>query len=340
MSVLSNFRILTKLTFVAVVLVVLALIVDPGQLWALLANVSVPLFACVVLLALIDVVLMGLKWNLLLKSFDIVIGNGAAVLAYLRSRVFAFLAPSTLGVDAYKVYFLTKYHDCRVAPVASSILVERTLGLLAALAIASLLLGFSLSALGLGNVPAFYLAGLTLFAGLVFSLHLCIKYSPQMARASMGFLPHKIARMARLLITNFSKIEHNEARVWVYFLFSILEKMVYSTGVYAAACAAGFDHISYLYVVAATPLMSLLEKLPVSFSTIGIREGMFVLLFAAVGIDATSAVSIALTLRCAELAQIALFSFIWVLPSGEPPAASGDEPPVNANQLQLLDHRH
>jgi hypothetical protein len=67
---------------------------------------------------------------------------------------------------------------------------------------------------------------------------------------------------------------------------------------------------------------------------------MFVLLFAPVGIDATSAVSIALVLRCAELAQIILFSFIWVLPPGKPPAASADEPEINGNQLPLLDHRH
>jgi uncharacterized protein (TIRG00374 family) len=338
----SHFKVLAKLAFVLAIVAVLAVIVDPGQLWRLLANVSVPLFSCVVALAVINVILMGLKWNLLLRSFDAQISNGTAVLTYLRSRVFAFLAPSTLGVDAYKIYFLTKHHDCRVAPVASSILVERTLGLLAALAITSLLLGFSLAPLELGSLSAFSCAGLTLFVGLVFFLHLFIKYSPQLARVSMTFLPHKLARIARLLISNFSKIEHNEARVWVYFLLSMVEKVVYCTAVYAAARATGFDNVGYLYIVAATPLMSLLEKLPISFSTIGIREGMFVLLFAAVGIDATSAVSIALTLRCAELVQIALFSFIWLLPSVRPTVANRADqaaPPLDGPHLPVIDHR-
>jgi uncharacterized protein (TIRG00374 family) len=318
LKILTDFRTLAKLAFVAVVVGVLAALVDPAQLWSLLANVSLPLFAVVVLLAVTDVVLMGLKWNLLLKAFHVSLSNIDAVLAYLRSRLFAFVAPSTLGVDAYKVYFLTKYYYCAVASVASSILVERTLGLLAALALASLLLGFSLTAMGVDDFSSFALAGLTLFVGLVFVLHLFIKYSSRLARIPMTVLPHKLARMARLLVTNFSKIESNEARLWVYFLCSMLEKVVYSSGVYVAARAAGFDDIDYLYIVAATPLLSLLEKLPISFSTIGIREGMFVLLFATLGIDATSAVSIALTLRCAELSQIALFSFIWLMPCGTP----------------------
>lgn len=336
-------KVLAKFGFVAVVLGVLAVLVDPAQLWSLLANVSLSLFAGVVLLAIIDVVLMGLKWNLLLKAFGVSLGNIAAVLAYLRSRVFAFVAPSTLGVDAYKIYFLAKYYHCAVASVASSILVERSLGLLAALATASLLLGFSLTALGIEDISSFALAGLVLFVGLAFSLHLFIKYSPYLARIPMTFLPHKLARIARLLVTNFSKIKGNEARLWVYFLCSMLEKMVYSSGVYVAALAAGFDDISYLYIVAATPLLSLLEKLPVSFSTIGIREGMFVLLFATLGIDATSAIFIALTLRCAELTQMALFSFIWFMPTcgARQQATQSDlEPPVSASQLQLLNHRN
>ncbi len=316
MKILTNFRILAKLAFVAFVVGVLAVLVDPPQLWSLLANVSLPLFSVVVLLAVSDVVLMGLKWNLLLKAFDVSLSNIDAVLTYLRSRLFAFFAPSTLGVDAYKVYFLTKYYHCAVASVASSILVERSLGLLAALALASLLLGFSLTAMGVDDFSSFALAGLTLFVGLVFVLHLLIKYSPRLAYIPMTVLPHKLARMARLLVTNFSKIDSNEARLWVYFLCSMLEKVVYSSGVYVAARAAGFDDIDYLYIVAATPLLSLLEKLPISFSTIGLREGMFVLLFASLGIDATSAVSIALILRCAELCQFALFSFIWVIPCG------------------------
>jgi uncharacterized protein (TIRG00374 family) len=335
LKILTDFRILAKLAFVAIVVGVLAVLVDPAQLWSLLANVSLPLFAVVVLLAVCDVVLMGLKWNLLLKAFDVSLGNIDAVLTYLRSRLFAFVAPSTLGVDAYKVYFLTKYYHCAVAPVASSILVERSLGLLAALALASLLLGFSLTAMGVDDFSSFALAGLTLFVGLVFLLHLFIKYSPRLALIPMTVLPHKLARMARLLVTNFSKIESNEARLWVYFLFSMLEKMVYSSGVFVAARAAGFDNIDYLYIVAATPLLSLLEKLPISFSTIGIREGMFVLLFATLDIDATSAVSIALILRCAELSQIALFSFIWLMPCGpqQPPLQSGPASAAGGNSL-------
>jgi uncharacterized membrane protein YbhN (UPF0104 family) len=103
--------------------------------------------------------------------------------------------------------------------------------------------------------------------------------------------------------------------------------------VYFAARAIGFSEANYLYIVAATPVLSLLEKLPVSFSTIGIREGMFVLLFAPLGINATAAISIALVLRSAEIAQIVLCSFIWLMRHG--PASATATPADKAVGAEL-----
>lgn len=106
---ISSVKNLSKLAFSLAIVALLASLVDPAALWQLLANISLPLFALVVVIALADVVLMGLKWNILLKAFGVTVSNAATVLAYLRSRVFVYAAPSTLGVDTYKVYFLRKY---------------------------------------------------------------------------------------------------------------------------------------------------------------------------------------------------------------------------------------
>jgi uncharacterized membrane protein YbhN (UPF0104 family) len=311
---LANGKNLAKLIFVTAIILVLSRVVDFGELLVLLANLSLPLFGMVIVFVLADVVLMGLKWNMLLKAFHVPLGHLAAVITYLRSRVFAYVAPSTLGVDTYKIYFVKRYHRCDVAPVASSILIERVLGLLSALGVSTLLLAFALQPLGVeASVPVAAVA-LIGFGGLLFCLHLMIKYSPTLARIPLAFLPAKLALVVHEVMVNFGKISGSEGRLWWYFIYSMLEKLIYCTAVYFSALAIGFGEANYLYIVAATPFLSLLEKLPVSFSTIGIREGMFVLLFAPLGIDATAAVSIALVLRSAEIVQIALFSFIWLLP--------------------------
>jgi uncharacterized protein (TIRG00374 family) len=308
----SNVKQLAKLIFVLALIAFLASLVDPKELLQLLTNISLPLFFVVVLIALIDLALMGLKWNILLKTFHVRVSNYGAVMAYLRSRIFAFIAPSTLGVDTYKVYFLKKYYDCPVAPVTSSIIVERVLGLFSSLGVTSLLLWFALQPFEFEYKYSIVAVGLIGFVGLLLSIHLMIRYSRNLIEIDIpSFVPAKITYLLTLLFSNFKKIEGSERRLWLYFFLSMVEKLSYGCAIYFSALAIGLDDISFTFIIAATPLMALLERLPISFSTIGVREGLFVVLMAPFYSDTTVPISIALTLRFAELTQIGLFSFIW-----------------------------
>jgi uncharacterized protein (TIRG00374 family) len=305
---------LLKLVFVIVIIGILASLVDPNELWRLLSNVSLPLFAIVVLIALADLVFMGLKWNILLSTFDVPLSNMATILAYLRSRIFAFIAPSTLGVDTYKVFYLKKYYGCPIAPVTSSIVVERVLGLLSSLGISALLLGFVLKEFEFEHKQMLTVLSLFCFVALLLAIHLLVRYSSRLAHITFpAFVPVKLSNMAILLFDNFEKIKGRESRLWLYFALSMLEKTAYGSAIYFSARAIGITDISFSFIIAATPLLAMLERLPISFSTIGVREGLYVLLFAPFYSDTTIPISIALTLRSAEIVQILLFSFVWLV---------------------------
>jgi hypothetical protein len=63
------------LAFALAIVALLASLVDPAALWQLLANISLPLFALVVVIGVADAVFMGLKWNILLKDFGVIVSK-------------------------------------------------------------------------------------------------------------------------------------------------------------------------------------------------------------------------------------------------------------------------
>ena len=291
----------------------LASLVDPKELFQLLSRVSLPLFALIVLISLLDLVFMGLKWNILLNTFHESVSNYGAVMAYLRSRIFAFIAPSTLGIDVYKIYFLKKYYGSSIAPVTSSIVIERVLGLLSSLGISSLLVWFAIEPFDLEHKYLLAGVGLLCFVALLLLIHLIARYSHRLVKIPIpSFLPGNLARLVTLLFSNFQKIEGSESKLWLYFFLSMLEKLTYGSAIYLSALAIGLDDLSFTFIIAATPLMALLERLPISISTIGVREGLYVVLLSPFYADTTIPIAIALTLRGAEMVQIILFSFIWL----------------------------
>ena len=124
-------------------------------------------------------------------------------------------------------------------------------------------------------------------------------------------IPARVSHLLSLMFSNFQSIEGSEGRLWLYFFLSMVEKMAYGSAIYFSARAIGVEDISFSFFIAATPLLALLERLPISFSTIGVREGLYVVLLSPFYSDTTVAISIALTLRFAEMIQIGLFSFVW-----------------------------
>ena len=76
--------------------------------------------------------------------------------------------------------------------------------------------------------------------------------------------------------------------------------------------ALGLNQIDYLYIIASTPLLALLERLPVSISAIGVKEGLYVVLLAPYHIDPAVAIAVALVSRLAEIVMVILCSFLWL----------------------------
>ena len=111
----------------------------------------------------------------------------------------------------------------------------------------------------------------------------------------------------------------------MYFALSIAEKTAYGLCVYFSARALGLTEPGPLLIIAIAPIVALLERLPVSMSGIGIREGLFVILFAPFYDDITIPITISLVFRAAQMTQILIFLMTWFI-GGKPQAMEKELP--------------
>ena len=130
-----------KYLFIIVAIVFIVSLIDFDEFMNLASSISFIYFAIVVLIVVFDQAFMGAKWHYLLRVFHVNVPISVPILAYLRGRIFMFVAPSSLGIDAYKAYCVNKYHKS-MPPIVSSILVERAFGAMSSIAILFLLLPF------------------------------------------------------------------------------------------------------------------------------------------------------------------------------------------------------
>ena len=303
-----------KLLFIASAITLIGFNIDFDLLLALFAKLSLPFFIIVVLIAFLDQVIMGFKWNYLLRTFDIHVPFSAPILAYLRGRVFTLVAPSTLGIDAYKIYFLKKHYQTPLSLVGTSIVIERFLGAYSSLVMISLLSYFSLTPLFPGFTTEIHIVNLVAVVSVVSLLYILLDKTEWIGRIKLSKrIPQKISSIVQIFLANVAKIRRHNKNIWLYVIISTLEKVSYGSAIYFSGLALGLNNASFLFFIATTPLLALLERLPISISAIGIREGLFVMLFAPFYDDVTIAISVALIMRASEIVQIILLSFVWLI---------------------------
>ncbi len=299
------------------------LVIDVNQLFELMSNISVGGFIVVVIVVIFDQAFMGAKWNLLLRVFHVKVPFSVPVMAYLRGRIFTFIAPSSLGIDAYKLYCVRKYHK-QSAPIVSSIIVERSFGMLSSIAIVLLLLPISIHAFEFAYKEYIELISIIGFILLCLVLHFIQTHADLALKIRFPkFFPDKVHSLLYAFVSNIAKLKHGRLQVWVYFLLSITEKTSYGLAVYFSARAIGLSEPGLLLIIAIAPIVAALERLLIFISGIGIREGLFVLLFAPFYNDPTIPLAISLVFRAAEVMQVLVFWFTWFI--GRDPQAIEEE---------------
>ncbi|HEU4619394.1 MAG TPA: lysylphosphatidylglycerol synthase transmembrane domain-containing protein [Gammaproteobacteria bacterium] len=264
---------------------------------------GVLLFAAFVVITA-DRALMAFKWSLLLHAQDIEMPLPRGLKIYCASAMWGLFLPTTVGADLVRAYLTTK-SGAQGAKVLASIVVERIIGYLA-----SLLMGIAglviLAAYGGTDrrltalwaiALAMLVAGLALFA---------ISFDKRLFALVRRIVPErlrdgKIMRRLEEFHDTYRAFGARTSVTTVFFALTVVEQFLSILFAWVIALSIGLD-VGLMFIAGVLPITLLVSRLPISFEGIGVFEGVFVLLMRLGGVDAASAVSIALIGRLIQLA--------------------------------------
>ncbi len=287
----SAFAWIVKSAVAVAVLAWLATGVNLGRFFASMAGASLPLLAVSLAVFLADDLLVAHKWRRLLHGAGIATGLWTLFQVYMKGKFIAFFIPSSVTSDVYKGAALTREHGSGKA-VVSSIVLERLLGLVS-IATISVVAAGALPAriLGFGSGTAVAIAATVAAGGLAAFLS-----ADRIAGAALRCFPVGWQRLRTFLVdmaAAFSVYRGQRALLAETFALSLLIQVSRSLAVWILARAVD-DTTSFLYFLLLVPYVFLVNLLPVASSRIGLEQGVFVVLFAAVGMQPETALAVSL----------------------------------------------
>jgi uncharacterized membrane protein YbhN (UPF0104 family) len=294
---------------------------DFSEAARILSSISPAPLLAVLAVYVLDRVLMAWKWGMLLSAVSIRPGLLELSRIYYISNFQGFAIPFGIGPDLVRLLKLSRHPR---SDVLSSIVMERLLGLAASTAMAAVsavvFLGMASGRAGLG-IPGWAAgAGLALLAAGLWPL----------AAGDPEKILHKVPGAGRLLdgerakryLESFSKYGRNRRTLALFLGASFLEQLAPVFSMYFLARALSLP-LGLAECLAFVPLGIFLQRLPVSFLGIGVREGSYVLLLGYLGVGYGDA----LVLGFMDLFMDLVFlvpAGVWALRGEEEvPAAAG-----------------
>ena len=236
----------------------------------------------------------ALRWRTLLAHYGIRIWRRESFSLYWIGTFFNNFLPSSMGGDSYKFLYLKRRHaNIAWQEILSSIILDRGVGLLSMLLMSSILAPFYLPAFPLPPSLRMFLTGIGLLLALI---PLAALASPRV----LFLLPEPrnrcIASLVRLGNTLTSYADPRNLAVTLTYsgLFLLLQSAYY----WICFFTFGY-HVAFPVLLFVVPLISIAEIFPLALNSIGIREGVGVLLFGYFGISPAVSLSALFVLRLA-----------------------------------------
>jgi uncharacterized membrane protein YbhN (UPF0104 family) len=267
---------------IGLLLLLAFIVVDPRTLAGEILSMSPLAFVLAVGLTALDRVIMAFKWWLLLQSQRVVIDLWTTIRAYFATSFAGLFLPVTLGADAIRVIAVRRFgvHD-----ITASIVVERTIGLIAMATVGVLscvLLASSLAQVEVAPLAALVVAVVIVgAAAFLASIRVAGWWS-----ARRKDRESTLVRIAHA----YSGYRSSHGTLFVFYLLSIVECFVPVAINYVVARGLGYA-IPLEVFVAGVPLALTIARLPISLGGFGVQEASFVYLAGLMGVPTDQSLS-------------------------------------------------
>lgn len=266
---------------------------DFSKFGKIISNANYFFIALSVMTWPIGIWVAALKWHVLLRNYAIPIGLKNTFILYWICTFFNNFLPSAIGGDGYKFFFINRFYVGRRAATLASILLDRFFGLYPALVLG---IFFSLPFLDRWlTVPwmKWCLYIIACFgATLPLILWFFIKKQLPVDRVTIPVV-HNILRLGNIILA--FRNWHAMAQVLlfgsIFFILSIVSYhfLFKSLDVY----------VPVLLIIFLVPVISVIELLPISINSIGLKEGSAVYLFMQLGVPSEATLGVFLISRVA-----------------------------------------
>ncbi|MBU1276673.1 MAG: flippase-like domain-containing protein [Proteobacteria bacterium] len=309
-------------------LLLLFFFVDLKQAWRAIAGARWEFLLLLLAAFTLDRGLMSYKWRLLLVSQGYAAGHGEALKAYYLAAFAGSFLPSTLGADAVRVSLFSRPGRPSQA-VAASIFLERALGFVAA-ALAAVIGLVLLAGITTGLPATFFYWSFGLLGAACLAVALSFSAWAGRLHAHADRRWREKSRLLAWLLDFVAAYHQYRSRRGVLLWFLLLSFIEQGAPVifnWLAAQALHLD-LTLLQSAAVTPVVFFLARLPVSFSSFGVLEGLYVAFFSLVGIGSTPAFLIGFLINLGSMAS-ALPAVPMYLRGGMGRAKPEPDPPLD-----------
>jgi glycosyltransferase 2 family protein len=244
------------------------------------------IFVLMFSLPLIVVVLNNIRWTVLLKAKHLPHSQRRTLPLTFISLFFSFLIPGGVGGDVMKAYYVIKDHPEQRTLAASTILMDRIIGLSTMVGLAAVMVLFTLITTDtLGEITLFAWVVLGLFIGIVtffvVSFSGYIKNHEWIQRM-LRVLPHALYHLYEVI----HDYRHNGRALVLAFLLSVLSVFIIVVFVYCFALLSNAPEVPFVVYIIFVPLGMLASIVPLTPSGIGVIQAMSYFLYKSItGID-------------------------------------------------------
>lgn len=284
-------RLIVRMCLTIVLLVVLLPQVELAEVGAVLMQTRPGWMALAVVANLIALIAIVWRWQIIIAGMGAPQSFRNLLHVNLVSTFFGMFLPSSVGGDVMKMIMIAGGASQREA-AASSVVIDRVIGMAVTLVISALALLFLPVVWGNHTV----LGALAATAILV-SLGIAIIFSRRLFRLITLLAPRIIWRKieASVARAHQSVINlRNRVDILVYAsLVSLFRQIAISLSIFFAGKSFGIDGDVAIYFVI-IPIVMAVTALPISINGLGLQDNAMVLLFGIVGVNSAEALSLSI----------------------------------------------
>jgi uncharacterized protein (TIRG00374 family) len=288
-----NKKTAAKFTISAALLVyVFAFQIDTNEIYSVLTNANPLYYFAAYLFSVLGVLTSIVRWKLIIADSGNNSGLYELLKLYFIGIYYNTIIPGSISGDAVRAYKTAQHEDGDSIELFMSVPVERLSGLIAILIVSSFSILYLSESLA-STLRLQLLATIIIVTSALLSVTSGLTYSIlQRIVARVGLDNNRIPEMIDTVRESMNSLR-NPRLLFTTVSLSLIFMIITFSITFLIARSVGTS-IPFLFIAAVLPIVTLATMLPISFSGLGVREGLYVYFFDFVGVEPVTSVAIGL----------------------------------------------